>query len=77
MSFYNSSGIFVYCFIISIILLICILFGAFGGFIFMILWNWLAPLFWTNAPILTFWEACGVMILVSLISSLFRHNSKK
>jgi hypothetical protein len=73
MSFYNSSSIFFGCFIT---LLICILFGAFGGWVFMMLWNWLAPLFWTNAPILTFWEAWGVMILISWLSSFFRNNSK-
>jgi len=73
MSFYNSSSIFAGCFIT---LLICILFGAFSGWIFMLLWNWLAPLFWTNAPNLTFWEAWGVMILISWVSSFFRNNSK-
>lgn len=73
MSFYNLSGIFVGCFIT---LLICILFGAFGGWIFMLLWNWLAPLFWKAAPQLTFWQAWGVMILLSWIANLFHNKSK-
>lgn len=60
-----------------LIILLCIAFGAFGAFIFMILWNWLMPLFWTNAPILNFLEACGVCVLLSWIGSLFRNKSSK
>ena len=69
MSFYNLSNILIGCFIT---LLIC-LFGAFGGWVFMMLWNWLIPLFWSSAPILTFWEALGVIILISWIGSFFRN----
>lgn len=53
-------------------LLVCILLGAFSGWVFMMLWNWLMPLFWTSAPQLTFWQAWGIMILISWISSVFR-----
>ena len=60
-----------------LIILLYIVFGALGGFIFMLLWNWLMPLFWANAPILNFLEACGVCILLSWISSLFRNKSSK
>ena len=31
------------------------------------LWNWIAPLFWSNAPILTFWQTLGVMLLVRVM----------
>ena len=58
-----------------LIILLYIVFGALGGFIFMLLWNWLMPLFWTNAPILNFLEACGVCILLSWIGSLFRDKT--
>ena len=60
-----------------LIILLYIVFGAFGGFIFMLLWNWLMPLFWNNAPILNFWEACGVYMLISWIGSLFRDKTSK
>lgn len=73
MSYYNGIEIFMGCFVT---LLLCILFGAFGGWIFMLLWNWLAPLFWNAAPQLTFWQAWGVMILLSWIASFFRNKSK-
>ena len=73
MSYYNGIEIFAGCFIT---LLLCILLGAFGGLAFMLLWNWLAPLFWTAAPVLTFWQAWGVCILLSWIGSFFRNKSK-
>ena len=73
MSYYGGIEIFVGCFVT---LLLCILFGAFGGWIFMLLWNWLAPLFWNAAPQLTFWQAWGVMILLSWIGSFFKNKSK-
>ena len=73
MSYYSGIEIFMGCFVT---LLLCILFGAFGGWIFMLLWNWLAPLFWNAAPQLTFWQAWGVMILLSWIASFFRNKSK-
>ena len=41
-----------------------------------LLWNWLAPIFWTAAPILTYWQAFGVCILLSIIGSVFRSVSK-
>jgi hypothetical protein len=51
---------------------LAVLTGALSGWIFMLLWNWLAPLFWSNAPILTFWQAWGVCIILSWIGSLIR-----
>ena len=41
-----------------------------------LLWNWLAPIFWTAAPILTYWQAFGVCILLSIIGSAFRSVNK-
>jgi len=59
-----------------ITLILCIAFGAIGGLIFMALWNWLAPIFWTQAPQLTFLQAWGCMILLSIIGNFFRSKSK-
>ena len=72
MSYYSKSEIFIGC-LIAIVL--GILLGAIGGLIFMLLWNWLVPLFWSAAPILTFWEAWGVCILLSWIGSFFKNRS--
>lgn len=38
----------------------------------MALFNWIVPIFWVTAPHLTFWQALGVMILLSIIGSFFR-----
>ena len=57
-------------------IILCIILGTLGGLIFMGLWNNLAPLFWTAAPILTFWQAWGCMILLSIIGNFFRSKSK-
>jgi len=47
-----------------------------GGLMTMLLWNWLAPIFWHSAPILSFLESCGVVMLISGISSMFKSRSK-
>lgn len=73
MSYYNKTEIFAGCFTT---ILICTLIGAFGGWVFMLLWNWLAPLFWNAAPQLTLCQALGVLIFISWIASLFRSKSK-
>ena len=57
-----------------------ILLLAFGadcliGWIFMLLWNWIAPIFWVSAPILTFWQGVGCVILLELIGSFFKSSS--
>lgn len=73
MSYYSSTEIFAGCFVT---LLLCIILGALGGWVFMVLWNWLAPLFWPAAPQLTFFQAWGVIVLISWIGSFFRSKSK-
>ena len=42
-----------------------------------LLWNWLAPLFWKTAPILTYWQAFGCSILLSIIGSAFKTHTTK
>jgi len=70
----NSTYIENGCFTIIILICIALIFYALlvcGG---MALWNWLAPLFWQNAPILTYWETFGMFILLSIIGKLFNSN---
>jgi len=40
------------------------------------LWNWLAPLFWKGAPILTYWQAAGCVVLLEIIGSCFKSTTK-
>ena len=42
------------------------------GYVLMLLWNWLAPLFWSAAPILGFLECIGIILLINLIGSIIR-----
>ena len=43
------------------------------SYVLMILWNWLAPLFWSAAPELTFWECGGIILWINLIGSILRN----
>jgi hypothetical protein len=40
--------------------------------LFMLLWNWLIPIFWVSAPILTFWQSFGIIMLIYIVTSLFK-----
>lgn len=59
------------------ILIVIIGLAIFEGWIFMLLWNWLVPLFWTTAPILTIWESIGILFLINIIGKLFFGNKNK
>ena len=58
------------------IILIYVLANLFVGWLFMSLWNWLLPLICTDAPILTFGQAFGIVILLTIMGSFFKSNSK-
>ena len=60
------------CFTIIVILVVIFGLSAFEGWIFMLLWNWLTPLFWDASPELTFFQGWGVWILINLIGSAFK-----
>lgn len=54
-------------------LLAILIFAAvalFLGWVLMSLWNWLVPIFWVAAPILTYWQATGIVVLISIIGKL-------
>lgn len=54
-----------YCTRLAMFLAVVIVSAVTGG-IFMLLWNWLVPILWSSAPILTFWQAWGLYILINL-----------
>lgn len=58
------------------VIVILVVLSFLEAWIVQLLWNWLAPIFWTTAPILTYWQAFGVCILLSIIGSAFRSVSK-
>lgn len=59
---------------VIIFVLILLALSALSGYIFMLLWNWLMPLLWTNAPVLTFFQSWGLLFLISIIANLFKSN---
>lgn len=63
----------------TIIMTICVILLFYGLFVWggMELWNWLAPLFWKTAPILTYWQAFGIFILLAIIAAPFKNNNSK
>lgn len=36
------------------------------------LWNWLSPIFWTSAPMLTFLQSWGIILFIILIRNTVR-----
>jgi len=60
------------CFFTLIIILILV---TFESWIFMLLWNWLVPLFWVSAPILNIYQSFGILLLINIIGKLL-FNSK-
>ena len=53
--------------IIFIVLALAFASASFEAWIIMILWNWVAPIFWASAPTLTFWLSFGIMLLCNLL----------
>ena len=60
------------CCIIAIICIIALSFAE--GYVLMLLWNWITPLFWKSSPVLTFWESMGIICPVNLIGSIIRRS---
>lgn len=58
------------CFSCLLFILIFVAVTLFLGWVLMSLWNWLVPIFWVAAPILTYWQATGIVVLISIIGKL-------
>ena len=65
--------------ILVLIAVLGIIFGAvcFEAWIVMLLWNWIVPLLWIDAPLLTFWTAVGIDLLIGILFGACRIRSKK
>ena len=60
----------------TVVLLIIAIALFLQAWLVQVLWNWLVPLFWTTAPILTYWQSFGCCLLLGIIGSKFRSSSK-
>lgn len=45
------------------------------AWLFMIAWNFVAPVF--NGPVLTYWYAFAIVFILQMIGGFFRSTSKK
>ena len=64
------------CNAVIVVLLIMAAILFFQAWLVQLLWNWLIPQFWANAPILTYWQSLGCCMLLGIIGGYFRSNSK-
>lgn len=69
---YKECGFWIFLLVIIATLTIMAAVYAGTGFIFMTMFNWLAPLFWTNAPHLSLWQSIGVIIFMLLIGGFIK-----
>ena len=56
---------------------VIIVFIIIESYVFMMLFNWLTPLFWSNAPVLTFWQSLGILFFMNFIGNILFNKSSK
>jgi len=49
-------------------------FSAIGGFIFQLLFNYIAPIFWKEAPVLTFYQAWAISFALAFVAGRFKRK---
>lgn len=50
--------------------------SALSGWVLMLLWNWALVGIFPTIPILDFWKAWGLTLLLGFVGSFFRGNHK-
>ena len=72
----DYSGIAIF---ITLILVLGLIFGALclDAWVVMLLWNWVVPILWIDAPILTFWTSMGLNMLCALLFKGISYTRKK
>lgn len=58
----------------GIFICLFIIFTLMSALILWPCWNWLAPIFWTTAPSLTFIQTWGIIIFIVVLRNVFRLN---
>jgi hypothetical protein len=55
--------------IVAVIFVIALAFGisCLYAWIGMLLWNWIVPMLWAGAPVMTFWPMWGLCELCSIL----------
>lgn len=65
-----------------IMMVILVLACAFGlsclyAWVAMLLWNWVMPIIWASAPVMTFWPMWGLLELCSILFKTHSVSSSK
>lgn len=64
------------CVGILIALIVIFALSAIGVFIVQLLWNNIAPWFWTGAPELGFWQTFLVLVFLNIVGGVLFGRSK-
>lgn len=66
-------------YILIIIITIAFIVGVsfLQAWIGMLLWNWVMPIIWAGAPVMTFWPMWGLVELCSILFKRHNYNSNK
>lgn len=59
-------------FALGVICLVCALSAVVPALV-TLSWNYVAPVFWPAAPVLTFWVSFVIVFLLGIVGRLFRH----
>lgn len=66
-------------YLVIIIIALAIAFGlsCLYAWIGMLLWNWVMPIIWAGAPVMTFWPMWGLCVLCSILFKPHNISSSK
>ena len=63
----DDMGCFGYILLVIFVIALAFGFSCLNAWIAMLLWNWVMPMIWATAPVMTFWpmwclvELCGIL----------------
>ena len=58
-------GTYIVAFIIAVAILFA--FSCLNAWVAMLLWNWVMPMIWVEAPVMAFWPMWGLIELCSIL----------
>ena len=65
----NKNDVGLGTYILAVIFILALAFGisCLYAWIGMLLWNWIVPMLWAGAPVMTFWPMWGLCELCSIL----------
>jgi hypothetical protein len=71
----DDVGCSTYILIIIIAIALAFGFSCLYAWVGMLLWNWVMPMIWASAPVMTFWPMWGLLELCSILFKTHNYNS--